>query len=502
MGNELTVMFNGVNLSAYFIINTLDRGVSISKKVRTRERNNKRGVEFLGTNSYLYSFPMDVTIVKELNDKRRKITQILNVDEPKKLVFSDEPNIYYLAYPSISTNISEILEIGKGTITWEIPDGIAYSLPEYTYTNKDTSGVLQDLVYINNPGTEPMELELEASFYSDNGFLGLSSDDGSVKCLFGDMVEVDKTPYEQSEMLFNDHFHTDRGWVLNVGVVPPVTNPIYQQGTAGYKTESLGEGYVYPLDYGTPQSKWSGPSLTKTVPADSNGEYPLYWSASYRMDFNPIGSGSDQPFKIGHQSMTFSDQNGKIIVSIVVEDNHATAEKSDLAIYVQNKRVYDTRNTNDYYITARPGDGNHIYVERWTDVIQVVVKAGQKDSQRLVFSLTDPTIELRKITWYAARWQNYPPMVNNLLRAINVVKHKVPKWKDIPNKFMVGDILAYGKDGRNVFCTVNGLNELRLRDVGSTLITVPPGQRIIRLAYSDFSDTPQVTLKGRARYTI
>ena len=206
--------------------------------------------------------------------------------------------------------------------------------------------------------------------------------------------------------------------------------------------------------------------------------------------------------QVGHQSITYVDQNDDIIVSLVFEDNYANARRSDFAVYVRDKRVYDSRNTSYYYITARPGDANHISVEKWGKTIQVMLKGEGQETQKLQFFLEEDGVQLRKITWYAARYKSYPVMTNNLIRAINLTAHKVQKWTDIPNKFMAGDVLEYGKEGRNVYCTVNDLNQLRLRDVGSTLISVPPGQSFMNLVYSDFADTPEISLKGRARYTI
>lgn len=505
MASKLTATFNDVDLSLYFTINSLDRGIGISKKMRTIERNNRTGVQFMGTSSFLYSFPMNITILNSLNIKRRELASILSVDEPKKLVFSDQPDIYYLAYPSIYTNIAEVLEIGKGTIIWEIPDGLAYSSRNYEFTNKDAGGVLQDVIYVNNPGTEPMELELEAAFSTDSGFLGLSTEDATVQCLFGDMEEIDGVVYEKSETLFNDHLFSDLEWSKNNGVVPPVTNSIIQQGTMGYKTESVGEGYAYPIDYGQNQEKWYGPSITKTIPMDKNGKYPTKFTVTYRADFNTDGAGADRPYQVGHQSLTLIDQNNQIICSVVLEDNHPTALKADNAVYVRNKRVYDDRQNNDYFRTARPGQNNHIRIEFIKDLIYVWVGGIRPFGQNTylyAFPFTETGVELRKITFYTARFNAYPAIQNNLLRAINVVSHNVENWRDIPNKFKAGDVLTYGKRDRNFFCEVNGLNELRLRDVGSTSITVPPGLTAIYLAYSSFADTPEVALKGRARYTI
>lgn len=503
MPEQLTAKFNGYDLSEYMIINSLDRGIGLSNKSRTSDRKDKLGVQFLGTESSLYTIPMGITLIDDLITKRRILAKILNVNEPKPLVFSDEPGVFYFAYPSISTNLEEIVRIGKGTITWEIPDGVAYSVAEYTFTNEDANGNLQEFIVVDNPGTEPMLLEMGATFFSDNGFLGLENDDQSTLALFGSIEEVDGYHYETSDILFDDHFTKDRGWSLNNGVTPPVTPVRDQVGTVSYQVDPYqnpvdpNEGFVKPTSYGTGIS-WHGPSLTKTVPADKNGKYAKSWRADWRFDFNTDGSTPTEKGKqVGHNSITFIDQNDEIICSVVFEDNNPVNERSDMAIYIRNKRVWDTRDTDKFYVTGRGGYGPICRVEKIGNQITVSFSyAGIKKT----FITDKPDAELRKITWYSAAYSTYPNILNNLLRAINVVKHNVDNWQDIPNKFGNKDIIHYGKEGMNIFCYINGLQGLQYRDPGSTLIKAPPGRSVIYLAYSSFANTPYVKLKGRASY--
>lgn len=502
-GNDL--VFNGYDLSEILIVSKFDKGIRLGRTSKYQTRSGRKGVDYVGFDSEVIRFTTDFLFKPEVTNKKEKLAEVLNVNEPKPLTISSEPGIVYYAFPAGDIDSDETSIFGDGRIVWEIYDGMAYSSSSYEFTNKDSDGVLKDVVYVNNPGTEPMELELEASFSTENGFLGLSTEDRTVQCLFGDIEELDGVVYEKSEMLFNDHLYFDRGWSKNNGIVPPVTNSIVQQGTMGYKTESAGEGYAHPIDHGLNKEKWYGPSITKTIPMDKNGKYPTKFTVTYRADFNTDGAGTHRPFQVGHQSVTLIDQNNNIICSVVLEDNHPTAEKADNAVYVRTERAYDDRQNNDYFVTARPGQNNHIRIEYIKDFIYVYIggtRGANEPTYVYSFPFAETGVQLRKITFYTARFNAYPAIQNNLLRAINVVSHNVEHWRDIPNKFKSGDVLVYGKRGRNFFCEVNGLNELRLRDVGSTGITVNPGLTAIYVSYSSFSGIPEVSLKGRARYTI
>lgn len=491
--------FNGYDLSEILIMTSDTRGIRLGRSKNYQARKNKKGVQTLDYSSELVTFETSFVFIGDVKEKENILADVINVDEPKPLIFSDEPTRVYYAFPKSEVVIDKLGITGSGTITWEIPDGVSYSLQTYEYINKNESDELTDTIIVNNLGFEDIDLELEATFTSDNGFLGIENETGSVKALFGNMAEVDGFDYQVSEVLFDDHLYIDQGWTLNDGVVPPVASGMLQQGSVTYQEESSGEGFAWPTDYGSAGTSWSGPSLTKTVPADSNGEYALNWTSTFRADFNTDGGGSAKAkaSQIGHQSFTFIDQYDNIIAAVVIEDNTPGAEKSDFAVYVKDRRVYDSRNTSSYYNTARPGKGNHIKVEKMGGRVTVELAGiGFRQS----FPYPDRTSELRKVTFYAARYKTHQPMHNNLLRAMNIVKHHVDKWKDIPNKFKNGDVLKYGKGGRNIYCLLNEMNELRMRDVGSTLISAPPGRSAFYLAYSEFSDTPEVKLKGRAKY--
>lgn len=494
----LTVTFDGHDITQYLRVSSLNRGVRTSRNSRTETRKGKKGVIFLGTESFLSKIEMGFVLRHDLIEKRRKLAEILNVNEPKPLEFSDEPDKYYLAFPTGDINVDEKVFLGYGTITWEIPDGGAYSKAEYVFSNEYSDGTLQDFIIVDNPGTEPMLLEMEATFYSDNGFLGLENDDRSTLALFGNVEEVDGYHYETSDLLFDDHLTKDKGWILNNGVTPPVTPERLQVGTVTYVVEdsATDEGYVKPRGYGTGTS-WHGPSLTKIVPADKNGQYAKNWRSDWRFDFNTDGS-TAKGQEVGHNSITYIDQNDEIICSVVFEDNNPSYERSDIAVYIRNQRVWDTRETNQFYVTGRGGQGPICRVEKIGNQITVSTWTGIKKT----FITDKPDAELRKITWYSAAYGSNRPITNNLLRALHVYKHNVQNWRDIPNKFGRGDTLTYGKNGMNIFCKINGMQGLQYRDPGSTLIKAPPGQSVIYLAYSPFAETPLVRLKGRAVYVI
>lgn len=497
MSDDFKVTYDGYDITELLRVTSLDRKIGPSREFRTKNRNDRKGVQFQGTSSTILAHDMGFVLRYDLIAKRRELASIFNVTEPKKLIYSDEPDKFYLAIPTGDINVDERNFLGFGTITWEIPDGVAYSIDELNFDNTQN----HNLIEINNPGTESIDLVLEATFATDCGFLGLQNNDLSTSALFGTIEEVDGYHYDTSVKLFDDHFNEDRGWELNEGVTPPVTPIRDQVGTVSYQVDPWqsdpvdpNEGFVKPTDYGSGDS-WHGPSITKEVPVDKNGAYPVNWRAEYRADFNTDGK-PEHSGQVGHNSITFSDANGNVIAAIVLEDNNPAKERSDLVFYVEGKRVWHQMDTQNFYVNMR--DGRYAFVIEKIDT-QITFRTAFLNITK-TFKLENPGVELRKVTWYGAAYKDYPPMTNNLLRALNIRKHNVDNWQDIPNKFSSGDILKYGADGQNIYCTLNDFQWLQFRDPGSTLIKAPPGTSNLFIAYSDFSDPPLIKLTGRAAY--
>lgn len=414
-----------------------------------------------------------------------------------KFIFNDEQNKYFVGTVIECNEPPSGFNSVVGSYEILCPSPAKYSIDELSFDNTQNP----NLIEINNPGTEAIDLDLEATFTTDCGFLGIQSDDGNTSAIFGSVEEVDGYHYDTTVKLFDDHFNQDRGWSLNNGVTPPVTAIRDQVGTVSYQVDPWqpepidpNEGYVKPTNYGTGTS-WHGPSITKNVPADKNGEFPVNWKAEYRADFNTDGK-PEHSGQVGHNSVTFSDANGNVIAAIVLEDNNPAKERSDLVFYVEGKRVWHQMDTQNFYVNMR--DGKYAFVVEKIGA-QITFRAAFFNVTK-TFKLSNPNAELHKVTWYGAAYKDYPPMTNNLLRALNIRKHNVDNWQDVPNKFSSGDILKYGADGQNIYCTLNDFQWLQFRDPGSTLIKAPPGTSNLFIAYSDFSDPPLIKLTGRAAY--
>lgn len=454
-------------------------------------------IQIGGQNGTRYQYKRDVSreivvhyqmLSSSPEDFREKFNELARIldQEQMKIIFADEDDKYF-----IGTKTSfDAPEPGRlsttGSYTIYCADPYKYSVAEKTAKNYGSAQVT-----LENNGSKPVPVSIKATMKSDNGYIGITLDDRFYQ--IGKPEEVDGEHYEMTEMLFDDHLYEDKGWVLNKGITPPVTPTRDQNGTIKYVKESANEGYATTENYAS-GNYWHGGSITKIVPSDSNGNYATNWRSSFRYDFNTDGS-TNKGVEIGHNSVTYSDADGNIICSVVFEDNNPSFEKSDMYIYVEDKRVMALKNTDKTFYATQRGSGPCVDVEKIGN--QINIRFNIKGINK-TYLLQHPERELRKVTWYGAAYKSYKNIRNNLLRALNVYKHNVEKYEDIPNYFAKGDVVEVDGDTGDVF--INNIYNMDMADIGSQPLLLPPGQHTLGIITSSFSSVPDVEVSFRERW--
>ena len=420
---------------------------------------------------------------------RRGLSALIYTDEPKKLIFSDEPNIYYNAILDGEQTLEEEEYKSSGILRFLIPDGVAHSVAEKTAENYGSNQIT-----LENNGTESVPINIKATMKSDNGYIAFTLGDRFYQ--IGKPEEVDGKHYEESVKLFDDHLYEDKGWLVNQGITPPVTSERLQNGVVKYVKESTNEGYATTKDYGSGNS-WHGASLTKIVPKDVNNKYPVNWKVAYRFDFNTDGA-VFKGVQVGHTSVTMIDENDDIICSIIFEDTSPVNEYYYMAVFIGNKNVWHTDSTFPMAkkgVTARGDYGPAVTAEKIGN--QVTIRFNNFGICK-TFYVDNPEAELRKITWYGAAYKDHFHTENNVLRALHVIKHNVDRYEDIPNYFSNGDIVEI--DGASGSVYINDAYDTDVADIGSQPLLLPPGQHTLGIITSSFASVPDVEVTYQERW--
>jgi predicted phage tail component-like protein len=218
-----------------------------------------------------------------------------------------------------------------------------------------------------------------------------------------------------------------------------------------YTAPVPGSWYLKPATFGT-GSKWHGPSITRTIPADAAGEVGAKnFSFSYCQKMS-IGSSSSATQEIGLFQVLLvsgSGSNKKILagVNIFKGSNGKTA---NLRFYVNGKTVetisIDLSLNNKYF-------GNN--TSKITTVkTSTITKTGKKvefNIGGIKKTFTDNGIAdttATEITFLFAQYGTKPVLSYNGLYWAKFVKNNCDTWQDIPNKFSSNDVVtADCKDG-------------------------------------------------------
>lgn len=144
MPNDLDCffLFDGINSATIYDIYTLHirRPLLPPAKTRKVEVPNRRGDWYYKSDLGSYVIEVDIFFNDDTQelvaDKSRDIAAWLNPDEGlKRLIFFDEPDIYYNAVIQDQTAIEQLLEQRRTTLQFYVPEGTAYSTTNESINN-------------------------------------------------------------------------------------------------------------------------------------------------------------------------------------------------------------------------------------------------------------------------------------------------------------------------------------------------------------------------------
>ncbi|WP_321389003.1 distal tail protein Dit [uncultured Enterococcus sp.] len=479
----MSVVFNGVDLSGYLRVSSgFNRGIGSKKNLNLQKLGNSRGREFLSTTNDESSFSMPFVLRYDLISKRRELAKILDVKEPKKLVFGDEPDKYYMAIPSGDINVDENYFLGKGTITWIIPDAAAHSniIKSFPLT-KTADGIYE--FEIDNKGSESVPITYRLKNTKDNGYVGIVSEYGAMQ--FGKINEADGVDYQQSETLLNTtKFATFPDFT---GINPQDSNKstngnLIQSTINGRDILQLGTG-------GTASSGWKGGMKMIDVPADSEGNIGAKNFYAYFNSWFEAGLMG----QTGCVNISFFTKDLELICSYIIEKTDASGNTAGVLFQIggENKAVYrqisfppssfnnqnQFNNARGYCDVLKTGDRVEMY---WFGSRIAASSPSIKD------------MECAKIGIYIGQIHNRNTngssqfMTRAYLRELRFQKMNVDKWKDIPNRYAIGTELVI--DGNETKMYVDGVASLADEVKGTQYFKAPPGVTKVQVYVSDFSE--------------
>lgn len=487
----LSVKFNDIELGKYIeVLQGFTPFVGADWNPSFVKAEKQNGSDFAYTSYENKQIVMPFTIEGNLEEKYDALQKALKVDEPKKLVFGNVPNKCFYAIPSGTLEFSEETEfLGEGTITWLIPDGVAYSTAEFDFYGVQQNGY--QTITIQNNGTEWADVDYEITHQHENGFIGLVSQYGVIQ--LGKQEEADGENYEASEELFNGYglFQDDHGTSYQ-NPENTTQGTLEVRNVAGYNVMALKGGQAT-------SGYWNGGMKTLTIPVDSEGRrgaknfycYTQHWFETGLMG------------QTGAQTIAFLTGDNKVICAMSINKSDTVGNTAHVDWFApQNKKIktldFQPTSYEDNPFNLKMGGGHNDFLK-------------EGDKLRIFwygkyYHFTIPEIKdmvCEKIQVWIGQWGSRDLgnqlVTHNYLKSIWFRKDNVEKYQDVPNRYRAGDVVSI--DGESTKVYVNGMVAKGDEITGTDYFKVPPGTTEVQFCYSSFSSPPpQIKAKIREVY--
>lgn len=424
--------------------------------------------------------------ITDLRNQINRLDCYLN-HEQVKVVFSDEPDKFYIGTKSTASYDLSGYQTAVGTIEIYCADPHKYSVAESELTADANNefNVFYDGTYKAYP-------KFEAVCASDNGFISYVNQTDDV-ILLGDPSEEDLVQEDTQETLIDYNFRTDgvdNTWTLNSATVESNVSQYVQEGTVTYTANSG----LKANTFGSTTTTWHGPSITKLVPADSGGHVGAKnFDMTFGIKFYSTGVNQKQEVMI---ICTGTVNNVKTaICSIHVHKMDTSGYNATVRDYVMGER----KNSISFNATS----GNEIGVNAgWGRI--------RKTGDRFTFEMRnmatfETTVagtedyEVTEVSIFMCKDKTIAAMDMCAISYVKFTSYGVD-WDDVQNKFTAGDAVSCDCESGEIMVNDGVQYGLGAIDNDWENFYLRQGWNKISCHYSDWATSPTFKMRFRKAY--
>ena len=474
--------YNGEDLSPFLKIVKVNRGILPERENLRYEIPKLSGSHY---SHYRYKekiIPVEIIIISnDINLVRRALASFLDVKQPEKLIFDDEPDYYWMAVPDGAINLDEILTLGKGTINFLCPKPWAYKAGVSEFLLN--SGPNKFTVY--NYGTAPTNPKFTINFDSDCGFVGITSPQGVIQ--LGNKISPDSVAVPSSEKLINNVFNGTGNTTWAKNTFQPLHFNSQASGAIAENANGMGVG---SFGTWTAAKQWHGPVMSKTLATDTLGlntadNWELYSEFHFRTLNNSAIS------EMAMMEFGVFDDTGTYLTGLRFGDTMDVAPHVGTLLYVgknpdgwgvEQARLWD--------------DGGY----DWFNGSISITKMGNNFNFKIYNKTTGKVLnktfynealgakKAKTATIFMGRYKDTAVYNDMNVTYFKFTKHHTEKMKDVPNIFSNGDELIVNNETGKV--TLNGVPYFSSLDIGSKFFSINPGTTDIGFVYSSWATQP------------
>ena len=497
--SEVTMRFNKTDLRELIEIHDIQRDIGNNRSISI-DQAPRIGVNIQHQTIDAKYIKVDFSIwSKDRNTLKHKLAGIFNVDGPKELTFSDEPDKYYLVMPIESISMQETSgRRSTGSIKFIVPDGVAHS-SAYKNFNSDsnaqttTDKMVFDLV--NNGTVEAFPI-IRVKHNAENGYIGLVNNNTAFE--MGNREEADTETVKRSEVLLDF-----RGDKIAQGLTQAVKNSSVTNGsenligtselitTGSKKRVKLREQFsgTYNKSYST--------GLSWEIPADSTGQKGslndyIFCKLVYQLE---------SIAQCGFIKVAVSDTAGQFLYGVETYKRYNGLYCGFNVFATNNNGDYNFLNTLDFDSSS---DSNRnpftlsrgqFEIKRNDEKIQVYYNGSY-------YNFVVPEIRGKKsakIHVTIGAFHGKPIIPHLYLDELMYRKDFVQASRDIPNRYPIGSNVVINSEDDTVY--IDGIAKAEEVVDGSQWLSIPPGNSKLEMYFSSFiKKKPTVTIEFEERW--
>lgn len=495
----VTMNFNKTDLSDLIEIHDVRRNIGNNRSIAT-SYTSTIGVNVQQQTIDAKFIEVEFSIwSKDRNTLKHKLAGIFNVSSAKKLVFSDEPDKYYLAMPIESISMQETSgRRSTGSMKFIVPDGVAHS-SAYKSVTEPISATDRLVFEVNNEGNVDAYPIITIKNNSENGYVGIVNAQSAFE--MGNREEIDAEIVKESEVLLDYRGSNILKGFQDAVKRVAVTNDNRERlvGTLS-KTSLWGRHHIELSERGAfEKDRNNAQSLTWAIPTDSSGE---------------VGSLND--YLLWRQVFMAATANQYGFIKVTVSDTDG-----NFLYGVETYKRYQTLDC-EYSFFTTDGKGGYKYIKWWyfigtgAQVSKLDPFSAEKgwtelkrndDKVQVFFNgsyydFVTPELKDKKsakihITLGAVR--DKPLLPHMYIDEFMYRKDFVSVSKDLPNRYPIGSTIIVNNEEDTIM--VDGINKFGDRVHGSSWIKLPPGKTQLEVYTSSWvKKKPTVSIEFEERW--
>lgn len=497
--SEVTMHFNKTDFRDLIEIHDIQRDIGNNRSISI-DQAPRIGVNIQQQTIDAKYIKVDFSIWSEdRNTLKHKLAGIFNVDSPKELTFSDEPDKYYLAMPIESISMQETGgRRSTGSIKFVVPDGVAHSTAYKNFNSDSNAQTTTDkMVFdlVNNGTVEAFPI-IRVKHNDENGYIGLVNSNTAFE--MGNREEVDTETVKRSEVLLDF-----RGDKIAQGLTQAVKNSSVTNGsenligtselitTGSKKRVKLREQFsgTYNKSYST--------GLSWEIPADSTGQKGslndyIFCKLVYQLE---------SIAQCGFIKLAVSDTAGQFLYGVETYKRYNGLYCGFNVFATNNNGDYNFLNTLDFDSSS---DSNRnpftlsrgqFEIKRNDEKIQVYYNGSY-------YNFVVPEIRGKKsakIHVTIGAFHGKPIIPHLYLDELMYRKDFVQVSRDIPNRYAMGSTAVINSEDDTVY--IDGIAKTGEVVDGSQWLSIRPGESKLEIYFSSFiKKKPTVTIEFEERW--